>query len=186
MSLRSLFLMMLVGLSCSSHADTVVTTFGLPLGGKLPYKLKLCSENTETAKEVCWAKAPRVQQGDPTGGIRIPNPDSLPKWAAYGEFWLWQTNQGVLKELFVNVGSLDTKEIEASISSRFGAPTYRNTISGSGRSTYYVDWKRSDITIEMACGESCDLKFISAALAKARDEIFIEMRKKDAARPVAP
>ena len=54
------------------------------------------------------------------------------------------------------------------------------------RSTYYVDWKRSDITIEMACRESCDIKFISAALAKARDEIFTEMRKKDAARPVAP
>ena len=186
MILRSLILSLLACLSFNCHADTVVTTFGLPLGGKLPYKLKLCSENTETAKEVCWEKAPRIQQGDPTGGIRIPNPDSLPKWAAYGEFWLWQTNQGVLKELFVNVGSLDTKEIEASISSRFGAPTYRNTISGSGRSTYYVDWKRSDITIEMACGESCDLKFISAALAKARDEIFIEMRKKDAARPVAP
>jgi len=92
----------------------------------------------------------------------------------------------VLKELIVNVGSLDTKEIEVSISSRFGVPTYRNTVSGIGRSTYYVDWKRSDITIQMACTETCDLKFISAALAKARDEIFIEMRKKDAARPVAP
>ena len=186
MSLRSLFLMLLVGLSCSSHADTVVTTFGLPLGGKLPYKLKLCSENTEAAKEVCWEKAPRIQQGDPTGGIRFPNPDSLPKWAANGKFWLWQTSQGVLKELIVNVGSLDTKEIEASINSRFGVPTYRNTVAGIGRSTYYVDWKRSDITIQMTCTETCDLKFISAALAKARDEIFIEMRKKDAARPVAP
>jgi hypothetical protein len=178
--------MLLVGLSCSSHADTVVTTFGLPLGGKLPYKLKLCSANTETAKEVCWEKAPRIQQGEPTGGIRFPSPDSLPKWAAYGEFWLWQTSQGVLNELTVRVGSGDTKGIEASISSRFGTPTYKNTISGLGRSTYYVDWERSDIKIQMACGESCDLKFISAALAKAREEIFTEMSKKDAARPVAP
>jgi hypothetical protein len=186
MSLRSLFLMLLVGLSCSSHADTVVTAFGLPLGGKLPYKLKLCSANTETAKEVCWEKAPRIQQGDPTGGIRFPSTDSLPKWAAYGEFWLWQTSQGVLNELTVRVGSGDTKGIEASISSRFGTPTYKNTISGLGRSTYYVDWERSDIKIQMACGESCDLKFISAALAKAREEIFTEMSKKDAARPVAP
>lgn len=186
MILRSLIVPLLACLSLNCHADTVVTTFGLPLGGKLPYKLKLCSASSETAKEVCWEKAPRIQQGDPTGGIRFPNPDSLPKWAENGKFWLWQTSQGVLKELIVNVGSLDTKDIEVSISSRFGVPTYRNTVSGIGRSMYYVDWERSDITIQMACGETCDLKFISAALAKARDEIFIEMRKKEAARPVAP
>ncbi len=184
--LRSIVLLLLACLSYNCLADTVVTTFGLPLGGKLPYRLKVCSANTETAKEVCWEKAPLVQQGDPTGGIRMPNPDNLPKWAAYGEFWLWQTNQGILNELTVRVGSVDTKAIETSISSRFGAPTYKNTIAGHNRSTYYVNWERSDIEIKMTCGEFCDLHFISAALARARGEIFNEMRKKDAARPVAP
>lgn len=186
MILRSFILSLLACLSFYCHADTVVTTFGLPLGGKLPYKLKRCSVNIETTKEVCWEKEPHIQQGDPTGGIRMPNPDNLPKWAAYGKFWLWQNNQGVLKELRVYVGSLDKEAIEASIGSRFGAPTYKNTISVFDRKTHYIDWKRSDITINMTCSEACELFFISATLAKARDEIFYEMRKKDAARPVAP
>lgn len=186
MEIRSLILALLACLFWNCQAETVVSAFGLPLGGKLPYKLKVCPANAVATKEVCWDKAPRIQQGDPTGGIRFPDTDNLPKWAAYGEFWLWQTNQGILKELTVHVGSLETKTIEASISSRFGTPTYKNTISGLGRSTYYVDWKRQDIKIEMVCGESCDIKFISAALAKARDDIDVEMRKKDAARPVAP
>lgn len=181
------FCMALSAVICGNvHADAIVTVFGLPLGGKLHYQIKFCPSSSDNVNEVCWKGKPTFDENGRRGIIQMPNTDALPKWAEYAKFEMHLTKDAEIQELFVRgAASYNERTIEHSITSRFGLPTKTRTVPGN-LYNYYVDWKRQDIRIQMDCGESCSVEFTSARLHAARKQIFSDIFKTDAARPVSP
>ncbi len=192
---RSLLLLVAIGCS-NSYAYSVVTVFGLPLGGNLNYQPKLCSQSSSNAREVCWINKPRIQDNVQTGMIRMPNSDVFPKWAEFAKFEMHYSESGGLEALFVYGGDIfDAPKIEQSISSRFGLPT-RKRLRQPGditqpsliKNSYHADWELPNIEIGVECleADSCTTRFTSERRIKERARSASELRKIDLARPVAP
>ena len=177
------WLAMLAMLCSNVNAEPVVTVFGLPLGGKLPYLLKTCPPDAPFVKVVCWKGKPIIQHDHPTGGIQMPNPDSLPKWTENGRFSLHQDQDGQLLEIIVGeIPAFNSPTIERSIASRFGLPSYKRTSTNG----FERRWERSDIEITMRCYDDCLVYFGSASWSKLGVDADSERKKIDAARPTSP
>ena len=183
------FLLGLTVFICGSvYADAVVTVLGIPLGGKLPYQVKICPSNADGLKEFCWTEKPGPVEngGDVKGGyLRVPNSDALPKWAVNGKFWVYVSKEGEFNGLNVYIDyAIDGRTIEQSITQRFGLPA-KTTTTRSGLQSY---WDRpNDIQIDLECGEGyCTVRFRSLRVVRGYKEHEAEIRKKDASRPVSP
>lgn len=178
---------LLVSLCGFAHSDTVITVFGLPLGGRLSYDIKICPPSMTASSMVCWEDKKPDGDNGLAGTIQMPSPDKLPMWAVSGSFFLWLARDGALNELTVEEASSDSLTIQESISRRFGGPTSTLTVPSSrGGSTYYATWERQDIKIQMHCGTACHIRFVSSRLANERAEIFRQIDNTNAARPFSP
>lgn len=178
----------------SLNADSFVTVFGYPLGGKMSPPKRECTtdEITSAARSICWLGETFVHDnGAKSGTVLLPNEDSLPAWAAYGSMSMRFSKEGMLDEITVTSRKSKSElqsiaiEIAQSITARFGSPSRANLLKGS--SQYTAEWPRSDLHIGLSCLVSrCTATFTSPK-AQADFERWVDERKKaEKARPVSP
>lgn len=160
-----------------------ITIFGVPLGGKLPYQVRICPENF-VSKQICWVEKPFSWQGGKLGASVFPD-NTLPKWASYGSFELSLDKGNIIQHISIKDLPLSVEnDVVASLERRFGTPrTLSKSFTGS-----ITGWKKDDIEIEMICpsGSVCSIRFLSA---KQAAEIAAEKDKrerKQLARPLSP
>jgi len=181
----------LVGLSPVLAADSPVAVFGYPVGGRLSAPMRVCTidELTTNHKSLCWVDKPFVSSdGSKMGTVDLPNPDSLPAWAAYASFRMQFDKSGLLEVITVRDQEgdiyLSAQQISKSIISRFGQPTSADL--RRGRKPQVAVWTRNDIHIVMQCYSNCEVKFWSPAAQAKYDKEMAERTKVEKARPQSP
>lgn len=160
-----------------------VTVLGIPIGGALKAMPKTCPFDTDKSKNPCWVGTPHKHaDGSYTGGLHLPDPDSRPKWAAYATFDAQISRERVLDKLSARAhGTRNLKEIQDSISSRFGLPTS----SSSSPSAISSTWSKPEIHIKLLCspGDFCVVELTSPAYRADYERQMEQRRAKDATRP---
>ncbi len=169
----------------STHSAAHITVFGLPLGGKFLPPVMACPPDREKANTICWVEKPRVSKdGDRAAVVHMPRMDRLPLWASHARFEFTLSRDGVLEDITVRTANAEDKlEILKSISSRFGTPLY-NPQPKPGMSS--VTWTRPDISIDMRCGDNCQVDFRSPLAQAKREKRSTDAQARDAARPLTP
>ncbi len=181
-------------MALNAQAGESISVFGLPLGGQLKPQPKICPHNWLKAKSPCWLTGlGRVyKSSDRMGVLHMPNPDALPRWAAYAQFTLVLDKDGELKIVSVATHTIDDEDnIAKSIISRFGSPTATETAQHRFSSRI---WNLQRIYIKMLCAyrsslsdrDYCEVRFSSPRAKAELDRLSAEALKRESTRPASP
>lgn len=169
-------------------AESVVTVFGLPLGGKMP-PLKICTIDEISALKIknhCWISKPfTAKDGSKLGTLNMADSDALPEWAAYASFSASLSPTGALERLNVEAPGTNKKQaIASSISKRFGLPI-STTLPRSDLAE--ARWISQGIEINQLCiRDQCQVSFSSSSSAKKMADAQAEENRINKARPASP
>jgi hypothetical protein len=186
--MKSIPLFLLVtSLSATCQADDSVAIFGLPLGGKMPAPIKICSANQiGSDTSMCWVDSPTSFKGSKSGSINLPGSARRPRWASHAMFDATISKDGTLGKISAKTHRLnDRNEIMKSLEARFGLPT---EVSPVADSTSSATWHQKGVHIRMLCSHdiACEVAFSSQDEFDSLQRELAARRAKDAARPASP
>lgn len=168
-----------------STVDAVVI-FGIPLGGRLGKPIRTCPDTSKKRTELCWVDKPFISSdGSRSGMASLPNAN-LPAWAEFAMSDLTTERDGTLSNIKFDIKHIDDQgTILASISTRFGKPTFSNLESNILKT---ATWDRKEIFIDYQCAANkfCQVSFRSPAYEQKNREFRARLKREVEARPATP
>lgn len=180
--------MVLSSAASAYAAESVITVFGLPLGGKVP-QFKECTVDEIVArknKAHCWVGKPFTgKDGGRLGNLKMADSDVLPEWAASAKFKAQISRQAHLELLTLEGVDGQLKHtIANSLSKRFGLPV-QTTLPQTDWAE--AKWIGEGIEVFQRCTvKSCEVRFLSPAAVRQMVDTEAETKRVNSARPATP